>query len=126
MKKRGTILVENIIFIILNLLFLSVLALFLIKQGSGVIMLEESYAKQIALLIDAAEPGMTLKINMDKAKKISDKNGIDFEEVVKINENTVLIKFSQESGYSYDFFNDVGVGKPYPDAEFYIIMVDKK
>lgn len=126
MKKRGTILIENIIFIILNLLFLSVLALFLIKQGSGVVMLEESYAKQIALLVNAAEPGMTLKINMDKAKKISDKNGIDFKEVLEINENTVVIKLSQESGYSYAFFNNVDVGKPYPDGEFYIMVVDKK
>jgi len=126
MKKRGTILVENVIFIILNLLFLSILALFLIKQGSGIIMLEESYAKQIALLVDAAEPGMTLKINMDKAKKISDKNGIDFEEVVKINQNIVIIKLSPESGYSYAFFNNVDAGTPYPDEEFYILKIDTK
>ena len=126
MEKRGTILVENIIFIILNLLFLSILILFLIKQGSGAVLLEQSYAKQIALLIDAGEPGMIMKINMDKAKKLADKNGIDFEEVVKINENIVTIKLSEKSGYSYSFFNDVEVFLPYPDGEYYILNIDAK
>ncbi len=126
MKKRGTILVENIIFIILNLLFLSILALFLVKQGSGIILLEESYAKQVALLIDSAEPGMTLKINMDKAKKISDENGIDFGDVVKVNENIVTVKLSKDSSYSYAFFNNVEAGTPYPDKEFYILKIDTK
>ncbi len=126
MKKRGTILVENIIFIILNLLFLSILVLFLVKQGSGAVLLEQSYAKQIALLIDSGEPGMTLKINMEKAKKLSEKNGINFEEVVKIDENLVTIKLSEGSGYSYSFFNDVEVAPPYTDGEFYILNIDKK
>ena len=55
LKKKGSILTGNIIFILLNLLFLSILILFLIKQGEGAIVLEESYAKQIALLIDSAK-----------------------------------------------------------------------
>ncbi len=40
MKKRGAILVENVVFLILNLLFLSILVLFLVKQGSGATVLE--------------------------------------------------------------------------------------
>ncbi|GAJ02310.1 unnamed protein product [marine sediment metagenome] len=53
MKKRGTILAENIIFITLNILFLVILILFIWKQGAGAIVLEQSYAKQIALLVDS-------------------------------------------------------------------------
>ena len=68
MKKRGTILVENVIFIILNLLFLIILILFIAKQGSGAIIVEQSYAKQIALLIDSAKPISIIELNMDQVE----------------------------------------------------------
>lgn len=100
---------ENIIFIILNLLFLIILVLFIARQGGGAIVLEQSYAKQIALLVDSAKPVMIINLNMDKAKKLADKNKIDFSEVVKINGNIVTVKLSERGGYSYSFFNDVDV-----------------
>ncbi len=109
MKKRGTILVENIIFIVLNLLFLIILVLFIARQGGGAIVLEQSYAKQIALLVDSAKPVMVINLNMDKAQKLADKNKIDFREVVRINGNIIIVKLSERGGYSYSFFNDVNV-----------------
>lgn len=109
MKKRGTILVENIVFIILNLIFLAVLVLFLIKQGSGVIVLEQTYSKQIAILVDSATPVMIIKMDMEKGKKLAENNGIDFNEIVKISGNTVRVKLSERGGYTYSFFNDVRV-----------------
>jgi len=122
-SRRGNILVENLVFIILNLVFLVILILFIAKQGGGAIVLEESYAKQIALLIDSAQPVMTLKIDMEKAKKLADKNKIDFREVVKIEDNLVKIKLSEKGGYIYSFFNNVDVGA-YPDGEYYIIKIN--
>ena len=109
MKKRGTILVENIVFIILNLLFLVVLVLFLIKQGSGAVVLEQTYSKQIAMLADLAKPGMIIKMDMSKGKKLADDNGIDFNDIVRISDNTVRVKLSSnvKAGYTYSFFNDV-------------------
>jgi len=106
---------ENIIFIILNLVFLTILILFLLKQGSGAIVLEQAYAKHIALVIDSAKPGMTIKLDMEKGKKLAEKNKIDFEDIVKIEDNLVTIKLSAQGGYSYSFFNDVNVTK-YPDT----------
>ncbi len=107
MTKKGTILVENVIFIILNLIFLAVLILFLIKQGSGAIVLEQVYSKQTAMLVDSAKPVMLLKIDMEKGIKIAEKNGIDFNDVVKIEGNIVRVKLSKNGGYTYAFFNDV-------------------
>ncbi len=109
MDKRGTILVENIVFLILNLLFLSILVLFLLKQGSGAIVLEESYSKQIAMVIDSAKPVMVIQIDLEKGKKIAETRGIDFGEVVGIDGNIVRVKLTEKSGYSYCFFNDVEV-----------------
>jgi hypothetical protein len=109
MDKRGTILVENIVFLILNLLFLSILVLFLLKQGSGAIVLEESYSKQIAMILDSAKPVMAIQIDLEKGKKLAESRGINFGEAVKIEENIVRVKLTQKSGYSYSFFNDVHV-----------------
>lgn len=109
MKKRGTILVENIVFIILNLLFLTVLILFLVKQGTGAVVLEQTYSKQIAMVIDSAKPGMIIKMDMEKGKNLAEGNGIDFSNVVKITGNTVIVKLSENGGYTYSFFNDVSV-----------------
>jgi len=125
LKKRGSILTGNIIFILLNLLFLSILILFLIKQGGGAIVLEESYAKQIALLIDSAKPNMILKLNMEKAEKLAEENKVDLNEIVKISGNIVTVKLSKKGGYSYSFFNDVNVNS-YRDKELYVFVINQK
>jgi hypothetical protein len=132
MKKRGTILVENIIFIILNLLFLTILILFLVKQGSGAIVLEESYSKQIAMVTDSARPVMLIKIDMEKGKNIAEENGIDFDEVVSINGNEVKVKLTESGGYTYSFFNDVDVSA-YADRDekgnyngMYVLVINER
>ncbi|MGY4884681.1 MAG: hypothetical protein ACP5NZ_03850 [Nanobdellota archaeon] len=109
MKKKGTILVENVIFIILNILFLSILILFLVKQGSGAIVLEQAYSKQISILIDSAKPPMEIKLDMEKGRKLAEEKNINFESAVKITGNQVKVKLSDGEGYTYSFFNDVSV-----------------
>ena len=90
-KKRGTLLLENVIFIILNLFFLSVLILFLFKQGGGAITLEQSYAKNIALLIDSAKPVMELRLNMKQGMELAEKNNVPLDEMIeKYKQNGLL------------------------------------
>jgi len=114
MRKRGDIkdkkaelLIGNVVFIILNGLFLFILILFLLKQGNGTIVLEQAYAKEISLLVDAAQPNMQIKIDMEKGMKIAEDNRIDFREIVKVTGNIVEVKLDPKSGYVYSFFNDV-------------------
>ncbi|MCW8965125.1 MAG: hypothetical protein OQK82_00350 [Candidatus Pacearchaeota archaeon] len=116
MNNRGEILVENIIFIILNLIFLTVLVMFIARQGEGAVVLEERYAKEIALLIDASQPIMTMQIDMEDAREVAEDNGILFEDILKIENNVVTVKLSEKSGYSYSFFNNVEVTEPFVDA----------
>ena len=66
-NKKANILTENIIFIILNLVFLTILLLFLFSKMQSVAVLEEQYAKQIALIIDSSKPEMDIRLNMEKA-----------------------------------------------------------
>jgi hypothetical protein len=116
MRKRGEILIGNIVFILINLIFISLLILFLLRQGNGVIVLEQLYAKEIALTIDYAEPVMLIKLDMERGMKLAKKNGIDFDDVVKIEGNIVRVKLSDNSEYTYSFFNDIKAGA-YPDRD---------
>jgi len=125
-NKKGTILIENVIFIVLNILFLVILILFLYRQGNGAVVLEQSYAKNIALLIDSAKPITEMKLNMDDAFTLAQKNGMKPEDIVKIIGNTVTVKLSDKGGYQYSFFNNVDV-TIYPDIypnKNYIIKIN--
>jgi len=113
--KRGSLLMENLVFIILNLIFLTLLVLFLLRQGEGAVVLEQAYAKEIALLVDSAKPGTTMLLNIEKGKKLAEKNNVDVEDIIKIDSNSVIVKLSEKGGYSYSFFNDVDVSA-YPDT----------
>lgn len=122
-KSGTTLLAENIIFISLNLVFLAILITFIIKQGSGIVVLEQTYAKNIALLLDSVKPFSTITLNMYDAKKISDKNGIPFEEIVEVNGNLVTVRLSKNSGYTYAFFNDIDF-RFYPNGEDYVFFME--
>lgn len=126
-NKKANILTENIIFIILNLVFLTILLLFLFSKMQSVAVLEEQYAKQIALIIDSSKPVMDIRLNMEKAFNKKEE-GWSIKNIVTINENTrfVTVKLRERGGYSYSFFNDVDV-TVYPDinnSRDYVIKIN--
>jgi hypothetical protein len=126
-NKRGNLLPKNVIFIVLNVVFLTLLVLYVSKQGNGAIVLEQSYAKNIALLIDSGIPITKMTINMKDAFDLAKKNNIAFENVVKITGNTVTVKLSSGGGYQYSFFNNVDA-TAYPDIlpnKNYIIKINR-
>jgi hypothetical protein len=126
-NKRGDeMLLENVIFLILNLAFLTILILFLYRQGTGAIVLEQSYAKNIALLIDSGKPITEMKLNMQDAFDLAVENKIAREDIVKIDGNIITVKLSSKGGYQYSFFNDVDATS-YPDIfpeKNYIIKIN--
>lgn len=102
--KRGEILIENVVFIILNILFFSILVLFLLKQGTGAYLMEQSYSKQIALLVDSSLPGTIITLNMNKAFDVANKNNFDVNKIISFSDNYVTVKLSEKGGYSYHYF----------------------
>ena len=106
-NKKGNILTQNIIFIILNLVFLSILVIFLFSKMGAAAVLEEKYAKQIALILDSAEPGMIISLNMKDAIKIANKENRDLNNIISIQDNVVKVQLREKGGYSYSFFNDI-------------------
>ncbi len=114
-EKKGKILMDNIVFIFLTLIFLSSLVLFVSKQSSSSRVLNSIYAKKIALLIDASVPGERIILNVNDLWKASEAEKIPLKDVIKINGNEVFVKSSRDSSSSYFFFNDVKVFA-YPDT----------
>ena len=112
-NKKGNILTENIIFIILNLVFLTILILFLFSKMGGAAVLEERYAKEIALLIDSAKPGMTISLKMEDAIQIAEKEKWPLDNIVTIQDNVVKVQLREKGAGnplgSYSFFNNVDV-----------------
>lgn len=129
MKKRGNILLGDIVFIALTLIFLTILTLFLFsKMGDGAI-LEEKYAKQIVLLIDSAKPGMIIALTMEDVFEKTEKENFDFSKVVSIQDNIIKVKLRDGVGYSYSFFNNIEIKNVYQDEnekKYVFVMGDYK
>lgn len=104
--KKGQILTENLIFIILNLIFLSIIILFIYSKMSGPALLEEQYAKQIALLIDYSKLPTLIKLDMEEAFNKAKDNGVPAEGVITIDNNVVHVNIAGKKGYEYSFFRD--------------------
>jgi len=125
-NKKGNILTQNIIFIILNLVFLSILIIFLFSKMGAATVLEEKYAKQIALILDSAEQGMTIHLNMKDAIKIANKENRDLNNIISIQDNVVKVQLREKGGYSYSFFNDIdpSIYLNKSSIKEYIIFID--
>mgnify|MGYP001610502045 CR=1 FL=1 len=95
---------SNVVFILLVILFFSILLTFVVKQSSKEYILEEQAAKKIALAIDAAKPGTQIFLNL---ANVLEKNVRD--EPITIQGNIVYVKLTEKTGYGYSFFNNVNV-----------------
>ncbi len=128
MRKRGNILIENVIFIILNVVFISILIFFVLSKANDASVMEEEYAKQIALMIDSARPGMIINLTMENAIEKAKENfgEEDFEKMINIDGNKVTVGLRKDGGYSYSFFNDVEVSYYPLDDKNYIFIIDEK
>src|SRR3989338_6590709 len=60
--KRGNMLLSEVVFMVLVLSFIVILVAFVAKQSSAGRVVEEQTAKKIALMLDAARPGMEITL----------------------------------------------------------------
>jgi len=114
MKRRGNILAENIVFIILTLIFFSILVFFIFSRTGGASLTEEELAKQVALIIDSSKPGTIVKINVEDALAKAKKENYQGS-IISVNGNVVTVKLREKGGYSYTFFNNVDASV-FPDT----------
>src|SRR3989344_3135288 len=112
MNERGsTELAETIMFIVLNLVFFSVLLLFAAKSTSNAGVYEQAYAKQIALMINEAKNDTIYWIDMKKGMDFAKSAEYAGQYVSFGKEGDVNLKLSgkDKSGYSYRYFTDYSI-----------------
>jgi hypothetical protein len=106
---------DNIIYLILLVLFLAPAIIFLMGQMNGASVWSDYYAKELTKIINLAEPGDQITINVNKATQISQKNGVQsLNDVFTFDNpnNQVCVKLSPRKSACYHFFNDVDIIEP--------------
>ena len=128
MNKKSDTLMENLVFILLVIVFISIMYFAITRAGSQSGVYEQIYAKQIALMIDKAKPGIKIELDTFEMQRIARKNNF-LGNLVNIDndENKVNVKLIEGKGYSYYFFNDVDVGwnLKKDDRKLILEVVDK-
>ncbi len=116
MNKRGeSIVLKEVIFLILNVFFFGIFFFFVVNASSGALVLEQYYAKEIALVLNNAEPGTKIELNISDAYSLATKNDIPLEKMILIKDNKVVVQLSNSYTYSHTFFNDVNVVMSYSE-----------
>jgi hypothetical protein len=108
-KKADQPLLETVIFFILNLFFFAALLFFIVRVSSGDAIMEENYAKTIALTIDSMKPGSEVWIDLQLLYDAADKNKFDKNEVIKFDftKHLVTVKVRPGAGYSFHYFSNL-------------------
>ena len=125
MAEEKNPLYPAVIFIILNLIFISLLFVGIVKFSSGAAVYEEVYAKKIGLLLDYANPEMEIRLDFSRGIDICNDVGCDGSSMVEIREEKILLKLSSGGGYSFEHFKDDSYELSYED-NFLIIKVKEK
>ncbi|MDO8459809.1 MAG: hypothetical protein Q7S74_01745 [Nanoarchaeota archaeon] len=118
MNKQASlneIIMQTTIYIILVVIFFIGAFLFISSQMNGAAVWEDYYSKEISTIINAAQPGDTVKLDVYKATEIAKKNNIpSFSEIFTFDnaKNKVCVKLSLGRKTCYSFFNDVDIKDP--------------
>lgn len=114
-NKRGSLVLPQTLFIILNIVFVGILLLHIFNFSTGSFTYEEAYAKQIALLIDEARPDMQILVDFE--------DGVEYKGSVEVDDETnqVLVDFGES--YSFKYFSDYDVNV-YPDNDEKLIVIN--
>lgn len=128
MNKRGdTLVIETVTFTLFNLIFFVGMLFYIYNAGNQNSILEQTYAKQIALLIDNAKPDMAILINVNNIKEIALNNNYPLDKIFSVNKQTNMIKVSlgRGGGYGYSYFSDYDVNLQLKDDWLSVVVTRK-
>jgi len=116
MDKKGGIgdkvLKVNFVYIVLLVFFVFLFAIFLWQQMNGAGVWEDYYSKEITKVVNLAEPGDEITLDVHKATEIAIKNDVaSFSEIFEFDNanNRICVKLSQARRSCYSYFNDVDI-----------------
>ncbi len=113
-KRAEGILYDNIIYAFLFILFFMLMFYFITGYQDGATFWEDFYAKEISLMINRAEPGMEIAVDVSNLAVIAIKNGKSYREIISIDNvnNRVSVSVRNGAGTSYGFFKDFDIVEP--------------
>jgi hypothetical protein len=105
-KKGDELITEQVIFIILNLVFFSALLFFIIRSGSSDAVYEETYAKKLALILDGMNENMEVNVSIETLVEGMEKNNVLNQIPVSVNNNLLNVKITKSGlGYNFHYFS---------------------
>lgn len=110
--KIGDIVMDNVIYLILLVIFFVAMLTFVNSKMNGAVIWEDYYAKEIAQIIDMSKPGDIITLDVQSATEIAYKNKIaDFEEIFLFDNfnNEVCVKLSRGKASCFSYFSNVDV-----------------
>lgn len=97
----------TIMFILLNIVFFSMMFVFISNSRDSALAYEQIYAKQVTLLLDSAYPGMVFNLNFDQGFTIAQKNekssGLL---IIDEKNNKVNVYLRNSGGYQVSYFSE--------------------
>ncbi len=106
LDKKGVI-YKDVIFLVLNLVFFSILMIFIFSSSSSAGTYEQAYSKQITMLINSARPNTNITLDVTDLDEEYENRGI--LEMFKVDKNEVIVSLSGRREYRYSFFSDYDV-----------------
>lgn len=104
-KKAVEVLMESLIFFILVALFFGAMFYFINRSSKQASILEQIYAKQIALTIDKAKPGTEIILGIEELYEKAEENSYQgFPVQIENVGNKVIVTLVSGRGYEYEFF----------------------
>lgn len=109
-KKSETLLMEYLVFILLIVIFAVGVSAAVIRVGGHTGLHEQILAKQLALVINKAESGMKVEIDLTHYYNILQKNKFSDTMIMIDNDNKVITaRLIDGKGFSYNYFNEVTI-----------------
>ena len=111
-KKAESILEGTIIYIILLILFAAPLAYFVWNQYNGASTWADFYAKEISRVVNLAEPGDEVSIDVQTGTEVAVKNKIpSLNDIFTFDnaKNEICVKLAPGRKSCYYYFNEVDV-----------------
>lgn len=115
MNKKGSLpdmSIDNVVYIVLIVLFFILMFYYIDGQREGADLWADYYSKRITNLINIAEPGSEIKINVQKISSIAKDNEIaKLSDMIDVNneDRRVCVKLSKGRASCSYFYNEVEV-----------------
>lgn len=110
-KRGGWPLIGNIIYLVFLFTIFSFGVIMVSSYKNGASLWEDFYAKEITRIINTAEPGTEVFLDVSPAVSIALKQNIDKDRIFDFDNvnNKVIVGLRPGSARSFEFFNDVEV-----------------